>query len=141
MSTNKSLTNIKIPYLIDLTPLGSNEIGFLTAVEFPAIVPFEIKRVYWTYLTPQDVERGRHAHKELEQFIVAVAGKIEFDLESRDGKFLKYTLDNPAKALYIPKGYWRTIRFTSDAVLLCLASLKYDKDDYIRDYNEFKNAI
>lgn len=138
---NNGLTDIKIPYLIDLKPLGSNEIGFLTVAEFPYMVPFEVKRVYWTYSTPYDVERGSHAHKELEQFIVAVAGKIELDLESKDGKLLKYTLDHPAKALYIPKGYWRTIRFTPDAVLLCLASLKYDEGDYIRDYTEFKNAI
>jgi len=138
---NNGLTDIKMPHLIDLNQMGSNEIGFLTSVEFPKLVPFEIKRAYWTYLTPYDVERGNHAHKELQQFIVAVAGKIEFDLESKDGTILKYTLNHPTKALYIPKGYWRTIRFTPDAVLLCLASLEYDKDDYIRDYKEFKNTI
>lgn len=133
--------NIKTPYIVDLKSIGSVEIGFLTVAEFPSVVPFEIKRTYWTYFTPHNVERGSHAHKELEQLIVAVAGKIEFDLESKDGKFLKYTLDHPTKALYIPKGYWRTIRFAPDTVLLCLASLKYDEGDYIRDYTEFKNAI
>ena len=127
--------------MTDLKSIGTVEIGFLTVAEFPSNVPFEIKRTYWTYFTPDDVERGSHAHKELEQIIVAVAGKIEFDLESKDGKKLKYILDHPTKALYIPKGYWRTIRFAPDTVLLCLASLVYDKDDYIRDYTEFKTAI
>jgi hypothetical protein len=135
------VTNTITPYLIDLEAIGSDQIGFLTVVEFPSIVPFEIKRAYWTYLTPKDIERGSHAHKELEQFIVAVAGKLEFVLESKDGKFLNFTLDHPSKGLYIPKGYWRTIQFAPNTVLLCLASLKYDKDDYIRDYSEFKNAI
>ncbi|MES2566580.1 MAG: FdtA/QdtA family cupin domain-containing protein [Bacteroidota bacterium] len=135
------LMNIKTPYIIDLKSIGSVEIGFLNVAEFPTHVPFEINRVYWTYSTPDNVERGSHAHKELEQFIVAVVGRIEFILESKEGEILNFILDHPAKALYIPKGYWRTIRFAPDSVLLCLASLKYDEDDYIRDYAQFKKNI
>lgn len=127
----------KVPYLMELQSIGSSEIGFLTFAEHPSVT-FEVKRVYWTYLTPEDVERGGHAHKKLEQFIVAVAGNIDINLESKDGLTFNFTLDYPTKALYVPSGYWRTIRFHASAVLLCLASLKYNKEDYIRDYSEFK---
>lgn len=134
--------NIKIskntPQLIDLKSIGSPEIGYITVAEFPSSLPFEIKRTYWTYFTPSDIERGNHAHKELEQFIIAVSGTIEMDLESKDGKIFNFKLDNPNIALYIPKSYWRIIRFQNNAVLLCLASMEYSESDYIRNYEDFK---
>jgi dTDP-4-dehydrorhamnose 3,5-epimerase-like enzyme len=134
--------DIKTPHLIDLKSIGTVEIGFLTVAEFPSTIPFEIKRTYWTYNTPNDVERGNHGHKELEQVIIAITGKVELQLESRNGKSYSYILEDPNKALYIPKGYWRTIQFSdTNSILLCLASKKYDKDDYIRDYAEFKKTI
>lgn len=134
------LTDTKVPYIIDLKSIGSPEIGYITVAEFPSVVPFEIQRTYWTCFTPHDVERGNHAHKKLEQLIVAVSGTIDLSLESRNGESFSFKLDHPGKGLYIPRGYWRKIRFSQNAVLLCMASLKYDKDDYIRDYTEFKNT-
>ncbi len=131
--------NVKKPYLLDFTSIGSPDLGYLTVAEYPANIPFEIKRTYWTYFTPNNVERGNHGHKELQQIIVAVAGIIEFDLESKQGEKFNFKLDNPNQGLYIPKEYWRVIHFSHSAVLLCLASLEYNADDYIRDYNEFKN--
>jgi hypothetical protein len=130
--------NIEHPYLIDLKSIGSSELGFITVAEFPKNIPFEIKRTYWTYFTPNNVERGNHAHRQLQQIIVAVAGVIEFDLESKQGEKFNFRLDNPNKGLYIPKEYWRVIHFSHNAVLLCLASLVYDANDYIRDYADFK---
>lgn len=133
--------NVKHPYIIDLKSIGSPELGYLTVAEFPLNIPFPIKRTYWTYFTPHNVERGNHGHKELEQIIVAVNGIIAFDLESRDGKKFNFKLDNPDKGLFIPKKYWRIIHFSHNAVMLCMASLEYDKDDYIRNYDDFKNSM
>lgn len=136
MSANKSVH--KLPRFIELEIKGSSEIGFISISEYPINLPFEIKRVYWTYSTPENIVRGNHAHINLEQVIVAVSGKIIFYLESKNGEKMKFLLDNPKKALYIPEGYWRTIKFVDNAVLLCLASKPYSEKDYIRNYSYFK---
>ena len=130
--------NKKDPYIIDLGAIGQSNLGYITVAEELKNIPFEIKRVYWTYFTPNNVIRGQHAHKHLEQVIIAVSGIITFDLEDVAGNVKRFVLDSPQKALYIPPMYWRTIKFSHNAVLLCLASEFYDKNDYIRDYQEFK---
>lgn len=128
------------PDLISLNKIGIPSLGYISVLENEGgILPFKIKRVYWTYFTPNHVKRGAHAHKELEQLIVAVSGIIDFELEDKKGNKYQFTLNSPDKGLYIPKGYWRDIRFSHNAVLLCLASEKYNEKDYIRSYNEFKN--
>lgn len=134
-----SIQEHQIPHLIEFSSIGSAELGYLTVAEFPSNIPFPIKRTYWTYFTPNKIERGNHGHKELEQIIIAVNGIIEFDLESINGEKFNFILNNPNKGLFIPKKYWRVIHFSHNAVMLCLASLEYDKDDYIRNYDDFKN--
>lgn len=132
---------INKPKLINLNKIGSPNLGYISVLENEdGIIPFEIKRVYWTYFTPNHVKRGAHAHKKLEQVIVAVSGIIDFRLEDKDGNEFTFKLDKPDIGLYIPKGYWRDIRFSHNAVLLCLASEKYNEKDYIRNYEEFKNT-
>ena len=128
----------KIQY-IDLDRIGNPSLGFITIAENSKNIPFDIKRVYWTYYTPQDVIRGGHAHKHLEQLIFAVSGVIEFNTEDQDGNKQTFILDNPSRGLYIPRLIWRDIKFSHSAVLLCLASEEYDEEDYFRDYNEFKS--
>ena len=129
----------KEPRLIDLSSIGSTDLGYITVAEYQNNIPFEIKRVYWTYYTPNKVTRGHHAHKELEQCIFAVSGQINFELTDARGQEISFTLDSPEVGLYIPKMYWRTIKFSHNAVLLCLASDVYKKSDYIRDFKEFIN--
>jgi len=128
---------MNIPKLIQLNKIGEPTLGYISVVENNENIPFEIKRVYWTYFTPNLVERGAHAHKKLQQLIVAVSGIIDFTLIDSKGNKTNYVLDNPDIGLYIPNGYWREIRFSHSAVLLCLASEKYDENDYIRSLNEF----
>lgn len=123
----------------DLEKIGNPNLGFITIAENSKNIPFEIKRVYWTYYTPQDVIRGGHAHKNLEQLIFAVSGIIEFNTEDKHGKKESFILDNPSRGIYIPKLVWRDIKFSHNAVLLCLASELYDEEDYFRDFEEFKN--
>ena len=129
---------MKAPKLINLDKIGSSELGYITIAEEQKNIPFDIKRVYWTYYTPQDVVRGGHAHKALEQVIFAVSGIITFNTQDQNGNKESFILDHPSKGLYIPKLVWRDIHFTHNAVLLCLASEYYTEDDYFRNYEEFK---
>ena len=89
-------------------------------------------------MTPQDVQRGNHAHKNLEQVIICTSGVLVINLENKSGNKLTFTLDSPDMGLYISSGYWRTLDFSKNTVLLCLASQSYEEDDYIRDYDVFK---
>ena len=85
-----------------------------------------------------DVVRGNHAHKALSQIIFAVSGIIDFELENTAGEKYSFKLDKPDMGLYIPPMHWRIIKFSHNAVLLCLASDVYDENDYIRNYQDFK---
>ncbi|MCT6870172.1 MAG: FdtA/QdtA family cupin domain-containing protein [Apibacter sp.] len=132
------MDNIGKPHIIELSKIGSSALGYITVAEENLNIPFEIKRVYWTYFTPQDIQRGGHAHKELKQMIFAVSGTIEFKTEDIYGNKETFILDSPEKGLFIPSKIWRDIKFSHNAVLLCLASEFYLENDYIRDYDEFK---
>ena len=110
--------------------------GFLSVVEGGLDIPFEIKRIYYLYMVPE-LARGAHAHKELQQLLIATSGSAEVIMD--DGKEKKtFVLNQPWKGLLVAPGLWRDLEhFTKDAVVMCLASEKYDATDYIRDYNEF----
>ena len=125
------------PHLINFNKIGSPNLGYISVGENHENIPFELKRVYWTYYTPQDVTRGGHAHYDLEQVIVAVSGTITFTTEDLQGNQQEFILDSPDKGLYIPKLIWRDIKFSHNAVILCMASEKYIESDYIRDYETF----
>lgn len=125
--------------LIKFRKIGTPTLGYISVAEIEDQIPFNIKRVYWTYYTPNHVIRGYHSHLKLYQVLVAVSGIIEIDLEDKYGKKYKYKLEEPSTGLYIPSGYWRVIRFSHNAVLLCLASEKFIEADYIRDYKVFKS--
>jgi dTDP-4-dehydrorhamnose 3,5-epimerase-like enzyme len=99
-------------------------------------IPFDIKRVYYLYMVPE-VARGAHAHKALQQLLIATSGSVEVIMDDGTNKKM-YKLDKPWKGLLIPAGLWRDLEnFSGGAVLMCLASEKYDPSDYIRDYNDF----
>lgn len=125
------------PHYLHFSKIGSPNLGYISVAENLENIPFEVQRVYWTYFTPQDVTRGGHAHLALEQIIVAVSGTITFMTEDLQGNRTEFVLDSPEKGLYIPKHIWRDIKFSHNAVLLCLASEKYTEADYIREYDNF----
>jgi len=110
--------------------------GNLSVIE-KEVVPFEIKRVYYLYDVPAGAERGGHAHKKLQQFLVALAGS--FDVVLNDGKNEQtITLNKPFEGLLITNGIWRELKnFSSGAVCLVVASDVFEEDDYIRDFEEF----
>jgi hypothetical protein len=101
-------------------------------------VPFEISRVYYLYDVPGGASRGGHAHRELEEVLVAAAGS--FDVALNDGRRVKtIRLDRAHAGVYIAPGIWRELRtFTSGSLCLTLASAPYDEADYIRDYHAFR---
>lgn len=111
--------------------------GNITIVENFQHIPFEVKRVYYLYDVPGGGERGGHAHKELKQLIVAASGC--FDVVLNDGTNKKVVeLNRPYYGLYVVQGIWRElINFSSGAICLVLASEKYFKEDYLRDYSDF----
>ncbi|KAF2081896.1 sugar 3,4-ketoisomerase [Flavobacterium sharifuzzamanii] len=110
--------------------------GNLSVIE-NGTVPFEIKRVYYLYDVPTGSERGGHAHKDLQQFLVALSGS--FDVVLNDGKEETIiTLNKPYEGLLIKSGIWRELRnFSSGSICLVVASEVYIEEDYIRDFDEF----
>ena len=115
--------------------------GSLTIAEEGIDVPFRIERVYWIHGVPQGQERGKHSNKVSWEYVVAVNGSVEITLENKDGR-QTYLLDSKDKGLIIPPDTWDEIRnFSPDAVLLVLASHKYDESAYIHSYEEFLKHI
>ena len=119
-------------------PKIQNRAGNITPIQNNLDVPFEIKRVYYLYDVPGGESRGAHAHKSLEQLIIAASGS--FDVTINDGKNKKtVSLNRPNYGLHLKPGMWRELsNFSSGSISLVLASLLYDESDYIRDYEDFK---
>lgn len=111
--------------------------GNLSIIEQFKQIPFEIKRTYWIYDVPGGCDRGGHAYKENQEFIVALSGA--FDVVLDDGKEKKtFSLNRSYMGLYVPKGMWRTMtNFSTNSLALVLSSTEYDVNDYIMDYDEF----
>lgn len=114
-----------------------HEKGNITVVQNNEEVPFEVKRIYYLYDVPGGETRGGHAHRQLQQMIVAAGGS--FDVVLDDGKNKRtVTLNRPYQALLVVPGIWRELEnFSSGSTLLVLASHIYDESDYIRTYDDF----
>jgi dTDP-4-dehydrorhamnose 3,5-epimerase-like enzyme len=118
-----------------------DERGQLVALEEYIDIPFEMKRVYFMYDTKDGVIRGHHAHKSLEQILICIHGSCKVRLDN--GKEKKVIpLEKPYEGLYVSNSMWREMfDFSSDAVLMVLASELYEESDYIRDYDEFLEYV
>ena len=126
--------------LIDMKILG-DERGKLVSLEGNKNIPFDIKRVYYIFDTLPDQVRGKHAHKDLEQIIVAMDGSCEFVLDN--GKERKSIwLNRPDVGLYIGNNIWREMQnFSYGCKLMVLASKHYDEKEYIRNYDDFLREV
>ena len=123
--------------IIELDRHNDQRFGNLSVVENGVTLPFDVKRVYYLYDIPGGEGRGAHAHRELEQLIIAASGSFTVTLD--DGKCKRsFFLNRPYQGLYVKPGLWRDlVDFSSGAVAMVLASDVYKKEDYIRDYTEF----
>ena len=123
--------------LVQMDKHHSDDKGNITVVENMKTVPFDVKRVYYLYDVPGGGSRGSHAHKELQQLIIAASGS--FDVTLDDGNVKRtVSLSRPYQGLLIVPGIWRELNnFSAGSVCLVLASEKYDEKDYIRDYSKF----
>ena len=129
---------MQIPFLIEFPKLGTPEIGYISVTEQQHVVPFEIKRIFWTYYTPESIVRGRHAHHATEQVLIAAAGRILVTTELANGEIQLFRLEDPYVGLYVPPCAWHTMQYSHSAVQLALASQPYDEVDYIRDHQVFQ---
>ena len=132
MNNNNIVKLIQLPKFLDAR-------GNLSFIEQENHIPFKIERTYWIYDVPGGEKRGGHAYKENEELIVALSGS--FDVIIDDGKEMKtFSLNRSYYGLYVPKGTWREMQnFSTNSLALILSSTKYDENDYIRDYDEFKS--
>lgn len=115
--------------------------GNLSFFEYPSQLPFEIARTYWIYDVPGGEVRGSHAFKEQQEFIIALSGS--FDVIVNDGKKEeKFSLNRSYYGLYIPKMYWRRLEnFSTNSLALIVSDKLFDENDYIRDFEDFKNTV
>lgn len=123
--------------ILSLPKIG-DERGNLSIIEQNKQIPFVIKRVHWVYDVPGGYDRGGHAYKRTEEFIVALSGS--FDVVVDDGEDRKiFQLNRSYFGLYVPKGMWRTMtNFSTNSLALVLSSTEYDENDYVSDYEEYK---
>lgn len=132
--------SIKDCRIIELPKIADPR-GNLTFIEGDRHIPFEIKRVYYTYDVPGGAERGGHGHKELKQLIIAMSGSFDITLDDGMEK-RKFHLNRSYFGLYVCPMIWREIdNFSSGSVCMVLASEFYSEADYYREYDEFTKAI
>lgn len=122
-------------------PVFSDPRGSLIALELTENLPFKVERVFLVYAVPSEKMRGSHAHRQCDQFLIAVHGSLSLVLD--DGRSnVGIHLDRPDIGVHLTPLVWATqYNYSPDAVLMVFASHAYDPADYIRDYDEFKNIV
>ena len=118
-----------------------DERGKLVVIEGGQSIPFDIKRIFYIYESDATVVRGQHANRNSEFVLVNVAGQSKVRITDGTEEFV-VELNKPMMGVYIPQMIWKDMYdFSSDSVLLVLASTHYDAKEYIRDYNEYLRII
>src|SRR5438094_6621326 len=107
------------PRMIFFPKIGNSQQGYISVAENENL-PFEVKRIYWTYFTPESVERGGHAHYELEQILVAVAGKIIVTTEMPGEEPKRFILETAYEGIYLPKNCWHVMQYSHNSVQMCI---------------------
>ncbi len=128
------------PFVVLFPKIGNSTDGYISVAENESL-PFEVKRIYWTYFTPESVKRGGHAHHQLEQILVAVSGKIIVTTQMPGHSEERFILESANEGIFLPKYCWHTMQYSHNSVQMCIANMTYQESDYIRDYNEFKKLI
>ncbi len=123
-------------YLFEIKPF-SDEDGFLAVLEEEKQIPFKIKRIFYEYGVNRNSLRGKHANRKSRFCLIAVSGSCDVIVEDGSSK-VTYKLDEPYKVLYLDKMVWKTMtNFSKECVLLVLSDSLYDKDEYIKNFNDY----
>lgn len=123
-------------------PQHGDKRGHLVIVEGGYDIPFEIKRIFYIYGSDREVVRGQHANRKTEFVLINVSGQSKVKVRDGKGNEAIFALNRPHTGIYLPRMVWKDMYdFSEDSVLLCLASEHYDPEEYIRDYDEFLEAV
>jgi hypothetical protein len=116
--------------------------GNLTFLQCPNQIPFKIQRTFWTYDVPGGEIRGGHAYNSQEEVIVALSGSFDVIITNVDGSEQKISLNRSYYGLYLPPKTWRHVEnFSTNALALHVSSKIFSTEDYIRDFEDFKNSF
>jgi hypothetical protein len=128
--------------LLDLPGNEEAQIAFMELGGDPAVsVPFAVQRVYWIHGLRAGDRRGEHAHREMQQLLVATSGRLCVELDDGHAR-REFVLEHPSRGLWVPAGLWRRIHVLVDgSTLLSLASTHFAESDYIRDYDAFLDYV
>jgi len=128
-----------LPKIIEISEFGNDQMGYLHVGSYKNGLPFEIKRVFWTFDTPTNISRGRHAHHETEMVLFCLSGAIKVKTICTDGQEFFFTLHGKSnKGLYIPKMVWHEMWYDSiETIQLVATSTHYEESDYIRNFQDF----
>jgi hypothetical protein len=133
-------SSVTKPYQIDLPKIEDSR-GNLTFIEEERHIPFEIKRVYWIYDVPGGEQRGGHAFKEQQEFVIALSGSFDVIINNGENES-RYHLNRSYFGLYIPNRLWRHMEnFSTNAVVMVLSSTEFSEKDYIRSYDDYLKYI
>ena len=129
---------MNIPKIIQLPKIADPR-GNLTFLQSPDQVPFEIKRVFWTYDIPGGEQRGGHAYYKQHELIIALSGSFDVVITNRNGKKDVFSLNRSYYGLFVPAKTWRHMEnFSTNSLGFHLSSMQFEKSDYIRDYETYK---
>ena len=132
---------INIAQMLEFSQKGDDR-GHLVIVEGKNDIPFDIKRIFYIYGSSKNVVRGQHANKKSQFVLINVAGTSKVRVRDGKGNEAIYSLNRPHTGVYLPNMVWKDMYdFSEDSVLLCLASERYDAEEYIRDYNDFVKIV
>jgi hypothetical protein len=122
---------IQFPKIVD--PRGN-----LTFLQNPLQIPFQIKRVFWTYDVPGGETRGGHAYKQQHEVIIALSGSFDVIVYNETGEKSIFSLNRSYFGLYLPPSTWRQMEnFSTNSLALHISSSIFDANDYVRDFDNF----
>ncbi len=129
------------PFMLNFKQMG-DERGQLVVIEQLKDVPFEIKRIFYIYGSDPDVVRGQHANRKTQFVLINLSGKSKVKTDDGKGNVQVFELNEPHIGVYLPTMIWKDMYdFSSDSVLLCVASETYDSNEYIRNFDEFVKEV